>query len=53
MKSCADSATRTFVKQVIVVKNTNAIFLSTVCLFEDMPLKFRKPHMKIITFVFD
>ena len=53
MESCADSATRTFVKHVIAFKNTNAVFLSTVCIFEDMSLKFRKPHIKIITFVFD
>ena len=52
MESCANSAARTFVKRVIVVQNTNAIFLSTVCIFEDMSLKFRKPHIKIITFVF-
>ena len=32
MESCANSAARTFVKRVIVVKNTNAIFLSSVFL---------------------
>lgn len=47
-----DSAARIFVKQAIVIKNTNATFISINYIFEDMSLKFRKPHIKAMTFFF-
>lgn len=46
-----DSATRMSVKQSIVTKDTNTIFITIFDSFEEMSLKFRKPHIEAMIFL--